>query len=82
MSYSYGELQNTSSLMPESQIDVPAFFIPCKQLYSLTFITVDLPASGAFKIPACIFNKANNVSQRIVKKNSDLMWEAFTLQIG
>ena len=82
MSCSYGELQNTSSLLPEPQIDVPAFFIPCKQLYGLTFITVDLPASGAFKIPARIFNKANNVSKRIVKKNSDLMWESFPLQIG
>ena len=82
MSCSYGELQNTSSLLPEPQIDVPAFFIPCKQLYSFTFIAVDLPASGAFKIPARIFNKANNVSKRIVKKNSDLMWESFPLQIG
>ena len=82
MSCSYGELQNTSSLLPEPQIDVPAFFIPCKQFYGLTFITVDLPASGAFKIPACIFNKANNISQRIAKKNSDLMWKSFPLKIG
>ena len=82
MSYSYGELQNTSSLLPEPQIDVPAFFVPCKQLYSFTFIAIDFPASGAFKIPARIFNKANHVSKRIIKKNPDLMREAFTFQIA
>ena len=61
-------------------IDVSAFFILCKQFYGLTFVAVDLPASGAFKIPACIFNKANDISQRIAKKNSDLMWKSFLPQ--
>ena len=82
MSCSYGELQNTSSLLPEPQIDIPAFFISGELFYGLAFIAVDLPASGAFKIPACIFNKANDVSQRIAEKNSDLMWKSFSIKIG
>ena len=83
MSCSYGELQNTSSsLLPEPQIDIPAFFISGELFYGLAFIAVDLPASGTFKIPACIFNKADDIAQRIVKKNPDLMWESFSFQLG
>ena len=47
---SYGELQNAPSLMPQTHINIPAFFVSCKQLYSLALVAVHLPAAGAFRM--------------------------------
>ena len=74
---SYSELQNAPSLMPQTQINIPAFFVSCKQLYSLALVAVHLPAAGAFEIVPCIFNKANHIAERIIKKKTDLMWKSF-----
>ena len=74
---SYGELQNAPSLMPQTHINIPAFFVSCKQLYSLALVAVHLPAAGAFEIVSRILNETDHIAERIIEEKPDLMGKSF-----
>ena len=73
MSGSYGELQNTPSLIPETQIYVSAFLKFFKQPQRFRFIAVNLPAAGMSAIPSPASDKTHHISQRVSQKHADLM---------
>ena len=73
MSGSYGELQNTPSPNPETQIYVSAFLKFFKQPQRFGFIAVNLPAAGMSAVPAPASDKTHHISQRVSQKHADLM---------
>ena len=73
MSGSHCKLQNTSSLLPETYIDISAFFIFCKCRARIRLVSVNLPESGKLEVARVMVDKALHVLGRIAQKQPDLM---------
>ena len=62
---SYRELQNTSALLPETEIHVSAFSKLGKLLAAGAFI--------AFEVTAVVGDESPNVSQGVIEENPDFV---------
>ena len=74
---SYGELQNTPSLLPEASIYLLAFLELCEFLAAAAFVAIYFPATDTFEVPSFVVDKTNDITQGIIEENSDFMWEVF-----
>lgn len=70
---SYRELQNTSALLPETEIHVSAFSELGKLLAAGTLVAVHLPAADALEVAAAVGDEAHHIPQRVVQENPDFV---------
>ena len=70
---SYRKLHNSPSLIPQSAVDLAAFFVSGKCPLCLTFIAVHLPAPATFTILPRILDEPDYILQWIPQKYADLM---------
>ena len=70
---SYRELQNTSTLLPETEIHVSAFSKLGKLLAAGAFVAVHLPTADAFEVAAAVGDEPPNISQGVIEENPDFV---------
>ena len=70
---SYRELQNTSALLPETEIHVSAFSELGKLLAAGAFVAVHLQAADAFEVTTAVGDESPNISQGVIEKNPDFV---------
>ena len=70
---SYRELQNTSALLPETEIHVSAFSKLGKLLAAGAFVTIHLPAADAFEVTTAVGDESPNISQGVIEENPDFV---------
>lgn len=70
---SYRELQNTSALLPETEIHVSAFPKLGKLLAAGAFVAIHLPAADAFEVTTAVGDESPNISQGVIEENPDFV---------
>ena len=70
---SYRELQNTSALLPETEIHVSAFSKLGKLLAAGALVAVHLPEADAFEVTTAVGDESPNISQWVIEENPDFV---------
>ena len=70
---SYRELQNTSTLLPETEIHVSAFPKLGNLLAAGAFVAIHLPAADAFADKTAVGDESPNISQGVIEENPDFV---------